>query len=152
MITVRKISVGEAESRPEFPALRVEYTAECAVAGLPAPAEKLETYYFIQKSGMLQAFGAFDQDDTFVGFVVVLTPVIPHYGVAISVIESLFVASSKRRKTGAGLRLLRAAEAHAREAGSPALAVSAPTGGRLMRILPRLGYRETNRSYVKGVR
>ena len=38
------------------------------------------------------------------------------------------------RKTGAGVRLLRAAEARARDLGAPGLLVSAPFGGRLFEV------------------
>jgi GNAT superfamily N-acetyltransferase len=76
----------------------------------------------------------------------VLKPVIPHYGVAIAVTESFFVGK-EYRKSGAGLKLLRAAEAHAE--GAPGLLVSAPVGGTLAEVLPHLGYRETNRVFFK---
>jgi len=99
---------------------------------------------------MFQTIGAF-LGDKLVGFVAVLTPIVPHYGVVIAVTESLFVGKVYRR-TGAGLKLLRAAEMHSIDAGSPMLTVSAPSGGVLAEVLPRLGYRETNRSFVKSAR
>gem|GEM_PF-512775 len=150
-IVVRKVSVSEVESSPNFPMLAKEYAEDAAIAGLPPPVEKLAMYYNLQKGGMFQAFGAF-WDGSLIGFVAVITPVIPHYGVTIAVIESLFVGRAYRRKTGAGLRLLRAAEAHSRAAGSPALTASAPTGGRLNSVLLRRGYREVSRSFVKDLR
>ena len=149
MIEIRPVAVSEIEDNPNFPALAKEYEAEAAIAGFPPPSEKLAVYSNLQRSGMFQAFGAFD-GGLLVGFVAVLTPVVPHYGVTIAVTESLFVGRAYR-KTGAGLKLLRAAEAHSRAAGSPALTVSAPTGGRLAQVLPRIGYRETNRSFVKVI-
>jgi GNAT superfamily N-acetyltransferase len=84
-----------------------------------------------------------------VGFVVVLTAKLPHYGSTVAIAESLFVAS-QARKTGAGLALIRAAEAVAREQNSPAILFSAPSGGRLDTLMPRLGYRETNRVYMRS--
>lgn len=147
MLTVRPCTIAEIIGDQAFPALHREYAAEASLAGLPPPTEKLATYRAIEASGVFQAYGAF-LDGALVGFVALLTPVIPHYGVAIAVTESLFVARAHRR-SGAGLRLIRAAEAHARAQGSPGLLVSAPTGGRLAQVLPGLRYRETNRVFLK---
>ncbi|MET1025622.1 MAG: GNAT family N-acetyltransferase [Dongiaceae bacterium] len=146
-VLVRKCTVAEVEANANFPALAREYAAESAIHGLPAPVEKIASYRVIEQSGCFQCYGAF-LGDKLVGFVAVLMPVIPHYGIAIAVSESFFVAKA-HRKGGAGLKLLHAAERQAREAGSPGLLVSAPFGGRLAQVLPHLGYRETNRVFFK---
>lgn len=147
---VRKISVAEAFSYPEFPALCREYARESALAGLPDPQEKLSAYQALEASGSdaFCAYGAF-LDDRLIGFVVLLTPVLPHYGMTVAVAESLFVGWDYRR-TGAGLLLIRQAEKRALELGSPGMLFSAPSGGRLAVLLPRIGYRETNRVFMKG--
>lgn len=144
---IRPCSVAEIERNANFPQLAREYARESAIHGLPPPVEKIASYRLIEQSGCFRCHGAF-LGDLLIGFLVVLTPVIPHYGVAIAVCESFFVGQA-HRKSGAGIRLLRAAERHAREAGSPGLLVSAPYGGRLARVLPHLGYRETNRVFFK---
>lgn len=151
MVTARKCSVSEIVDNPAFPALHRAYAAEASISGFPDPTEKMASYRLIETSGIFQAYGAFLEGDLLVGFMAVLTPVIPHYGVAITVTESLFVAK-EHRKTGAGLKLIRAAETHARDSGSPGLLVSAPSGGPLADVLPHLGYRETNRVFMKGFR
>ena len=147
---VRPISVAEAFANPSFPALCREYAKEAAIAGLPDPREKLSAYQALEAGGSAAfcAYGAF-LDDELIGFLALLTPVLPHYGAAIAVAESLFVAGA-HRKTGAGLLLIRRAEKRAREAGSPGVLFSAPSGGRLSVLLPRIGYRETNRVYLKS--
>lgn len=150
VLEIRPCTVAEIVGDPHFTALRREYSAESAVAGLPDPQEKLEMYQAIERTGALQAFGAF-VDGALAGFVTVLAPVLPHYGIAIAVTESLFVAAAHRR-TGAGLLLLRTAERHAEEIGSPGLLVSAPRRGRLETLLPRIGYDETNRVFLKRFR
>jgi GNAT superfamily N-acetyltransferase len=147
--SVRKCSLAELKGNAGFPALFKEYAEECALRDLPAPDEKLAAYDAIERSGVFQIYGAFC-GEKLVGVVAVLTPVIPHYGVAIAVAESLFVAK-RHRKSGAGIRLLIAAERHAKDIGSPALMVSAPVGGVLAEVLPRLGYRETNRVFLRGL-
>ncbi|MDR1125294.1 MAG: GNAT family N-acetyltransferase [Deltaproteobacteria bacterium] len=147
--TVRPISVAEAFASREFSALCREYAAECAIAGLPDPKEKLSAYLALEAGGsdVFHAYGAF-LGDMLIGFAVLLTPVLPHYGTAIAVAESLFVGSA-HRKTGAGMLLIRQAEKRAREVRSPGMLFSAPSGGRLAVLLPRIGYRETNRVFLK---
>lgn len=139
--------MAEVEGNAAFPSLAAEYAAECAIHGLPAPIEKLATYRVIENTGLFHAYGAFLGDEV-IGFIAVLTPVIPHYGVAITVAESFFVAQ-RHRKSGAGIKLLRRAEQHARDIKSPGLLISAPSGGQLAKVVPRLGYRETNRVFFR---
>lgn len=149
MMAVRKCTVAELMACPTFAGLHQEYAADAAIAGLPPVDEKLATYRAIEGSGVFHVFGAF-VDEELVGFAAVVAPIIPHYGATVAVSESLFVAK-RHRKSGAGLALLRAAEAQARQVGSPALLVSAPVGGPLAEILPRLGYRETNRVFCRSL-
>jgi GNAT superfamily N-acetyltransferase len=146
-VSIRQVTFAELTSHGNFLDLFREYAAESALAGLPPPDEKMAQYRLIDESGIFYVYAAFIGEDL-IGFLAFLLPVLPHYGVTIAVSESFFVAQ-KSRKGGAGIKLLRAAEDHARRAGSPALMVSAPTGGRLAAILPRLGYRETNRAFLR---
>lgn len=150
-VEIRKCTVAELKGEANFPALVQEYAQECAIAELPAPDEKMAMYDVIERSGIFQAYGAFSEAGL-VGFMAVLTPVIPHYGVGVAVTESLFVGSDDR-ETGAGLKLLSAAERHAELAGSPALMVSAPSGGKLAEVLSlHPSYRETNRVFLRVLR
>ena len=147
--TARRISVAEAFADKAFPSLCREYAEESAIAGLPDPREKLSAYQALEASGSAAfcAYVAF-LGDMLIGFVALLTPVLPHYGIAISVAESLFVGRAYR-KTGAGMLLIRLAEKRAEEMGSPGMLFSAPSKGRLSVLLPRIGYRETNRVFLK---
>lgn len=140
---VRQISVAEAFANQAFPALCREYAAEAAIAGLPVPREKavrIPSPGEASGSDVFCLYGAFLGDEL-IGFVVLLTPVLPHYGAAIAVAESLFVGGA-HRKTGAGMLLIRRAEKRAREVRSPGMLFSAPSGGRLSVLLPRIGYRK----------
>ena len=134
---------------PQFPALIAEYARESAVEGLPPPDAKMATYLAMDGTGMLHPLGVW-RDGWLVGFLSVLTPILPHYGALVAVAESFFV-SAPHRKGGAGLRLLKEAERIAEEAGSPGIFVSAPISGILIEILPRRGYTETSRVFFKKV-
>lgn len=149
MLTVGRSSIAALEAAPNIDALLAEYAAESAIAGLPPPAAKVETYRRLEAAGLLHTFTAL-HDGELAGFITVLASDLPHYGTTVAVSESFFVAQT-HRKSGAGLRLLRAAEDKARALGSPGLLVSAPFGGRLFEVLPRVGYRETNRVFFKKV-
>jgi GNAT superfamily N-acetyltransferase len=148
-LEVRKSSFREIEADPNFPNLLDGYAAESAIAGLPPPKCKSEAYHRLEDLGLLHVLAA-RRDGLLIGFIFVVAAVLPHYSTLIAVSESFFV-DKDHRKTGAGLRLLRQAEAKAREVGSPVLLVSAPFEGDLFRVLPHVGYTEANRVFVKRV-
>lgn len=148
-MNIRPCKIAEILEAPNFDALVDEYADESSIDGLPRPKAKVELYMALEATGLTRSFGAFD-GDVLCGFVVVLAPVLPHYGATVCTTESLFVAKS-HRSSGAGLSLLREAEKIAKELGSPGLLVSAPFGGVLAQVLPRSGYRQTNAVFFKNV-
>lgn len=146
-VLIYRSNVSDIIGSAEFDDLIEEYATESAIEGMPKPATKLESYRVYEGLGMLHAFSAL-RGNMMIGFITVLAPVLPHYGVTVAVAESFFVAAAYR-KTGAGLKLLEAAEETARVVGSPGLLVCAPFQGRLFEVLPRRGYTETNRVFFK---
>lgn len=147
MLVIRPCTADELFGAPNAGALMAEYAQESAIAGLPEPNPVRATYQALDQAGFLTALGAFVGDEL-VGFIVALTSMNPHYGVPMTVVESYFVASA-HRASGAGLRLLREAETASVIAGSTGILVSAPSGGRLAEVMPRSGYRETNRVFFR---
>jgi len=148
-VSIQPAGVADIERAANFPGLAAEYAVESLIDGLPPPIAKWQTYRQLEAAGLLHAFSA-TVGGLLVGFISVLTARLPRYEEPLAVSESFFVAKA-HRKTGAGLRLLRAAEQKARELGSPVLLVSAPGEGDLARVLPRVGYAETNRVFCKKV-
>ncbi len=148
MIDVRAIPFAELETAPAFPALVHEYAAESLTPGMPPPSARFDTYRHLEAKGLLHTLAVFTQDGALAGFLMLMMPVLPKYGVGVAVSEAFFVAKV-HRGTGAGLKLLRAAETLARALGSPGLLVSAPFEGDLFKVLPRVGYRESNRIFFK---
>ena len=146
-LSIRKCTVFEIENAPNFSALLAEYATELVVDGAPPFSAKMEMYHALEKTGSFQVLGAY-LEDKLIGFVTVLVSVFPHVGVLMAVTESLFVAK-EYRKTGAGLKLIRAAETYAYERDAPCLLVSAPFGGNLAEVLPHVGYAETNRVFCR---
>lgn len=138
-LTIKKCAIEELQCEQQLPELLEEYAAECAIEGLPKPAAKMEMYRHLQAAGALTAWGAFItclNRRILIGFITVLSPVLPHYGVCVSTVESFFVGEPSRR-TGAGMKLLDLAAAHAREIGSPGMLISAPLLSNLFSVLHR---------------
>lgn len=149
-LEIKQCSILDLKAADNFDDLVEEYAAESAVPGLPHPSVKIEMYVLLGNSGAMRFWGAYFNNEL-IGFITVLAPVIPHFGVQIAVSESFFV-TSRRRNTGAGLKLLRLAEAYAASVGSPGLLISAPLGSILAEVLPRVGYVETNRVFFRKTR
>lgn len=142
--------VADLEAAPDFPALADEYANETLLDGMPPPTARWPQYHALEDAGMLSVFAA-TEGGVLIGFISVLATTLPRYAEPVAMCESFFVAKAYRR-TGAGLRLLRAAERKAREIGSRGLIVSAPYAGRLFEVLPRLGYGEAARVFFKRIR
>lgn len=145
-LVVRKCSISELEADPNILPLLDEYAEELTVSGLPHPSAKMETYKHLEKMGSLQPLAAY-LGDKLIGIINVLMVPNPHYGMVIGVSESFFVAKAYR-KTGAGLKLLRAAE---KIAGAPGFLVSAPSSGPLAEVLPKSGYLEISRTFFRRI-
>lgn len=149
MIVIRKCTVAEVEQAGALQELLAAYGDESRIQEMGEVSASFEMYRQMEAGGALHIIGAFGPD--LVGLASLLVYGLPHYaGRRVCAMESFFVTPSARRG-GTGIRLLRAAEDRARELGAAALMVSAPVGGRFARVLPRTGYRETNRVFVRGL-
>jgi GNAT superfamily N-acetyltransferase len=148
MIEVKRTTIAALEAAPELPALLAEYATESANDEIGPATPQFATYRAMEASGLFQAFAAVD-GAALVGFMFLLTPTLPHFGKMVGVAESYFVAAA-HRKTGAGTQLRQAAEAAAAAAGAVGMLITAPSGGRLEQVMPRVGYRETGLTFFKG--
>jgi GNAT superfamily N-acetyltransferase len=148
-LTISRATVDEIKASPDLATLLAEYAAESANTGIGPASPQLDSYRKMEESGFLRAFAA-RVDGQLIGFMFMLLSVLPHFGRKVGVAESYFVAA-EHRKSGAGLRLLRAAEEVAQMEGAVGLLLSAPTGGVLERVAPGVGYRETNRVFFKAL-
>tara|TARA_R110002126_G_scaffold40696_3_gene119422 strand:+ start:6098 stop:6547 length:450 start_codon:yes stop_codon:yes gene_type:complete len=147
---IRQISVDELIACNEFSALVQEYAEECPPKSNMPSTYNEATYNALEESGALHSFGAFGEDGELWGFVTLIITMLPKYTSLIGATESFFVAS-KHRQTGAGIKLLRAAEAKAAEAGAFGMLVSAPSGGKLAEVMPRSGYEESDVIFFRGL-
>lgn len=148
-ITISPCTVHEFFQSPNLAELFDEYARESSIAGLGECVVNREHYEQLEAAGIFHALTA-HQGEELVGFVTLLVTVLPHYGRLVAATESFFVKDDARAG-GTGLKLLRAAGDLARDKGAIGLLVSAPYGGRLAKILPRLGYEPTNQAFFRGL-
>lgn len=147
-VTVRLCTYSDVEAAPAFGVMLDEYGEEASVSASWRPNPQGDTYRALEDAGALHVLGAYE-GDVLVGFLSIITSVLPHFGIKTSVTESFFVTPAAR-KTGAGLRLLHEAEALARKLGARGLLVSAPVGGVLDHVMACSDtYRPSNRVYFR---
>lgn len=146
---IRPCAVSDIEQAPRLAELLAAYGEESHIPELGDPEPCFATYRAMEAAGAVRVIGSFAPD--MVGFVILLVYGLPHYaGRRVGTLESFFVLP-EARQSGAGMKLLHAAEVLAAEMGATGLLVSAPLDGRLDAILPRSGYRPTNRIYVRSL-
>ena len=116
---------------------------------MPETNRDYEQYERFEQAGFSRMFAAYN-DEKLIGFLVLLVSPNPHYGCKIGTIESIFVGA-EYRKSGAGLKLLKAAEDTAKGMGAVGIFVSAPAGSQLADVMSKMSpYTETNRVFFKG--
>lgn len=132
---IRRTTWAEAFERPEFGRLLADYSSESGspfMKGAPDPAE----YIAAEEAGQFILLGAFE-GDRFLGGINLSLYRIPHYAEPLAAVESIYL-DKPYRKGAAGLRLLRAAEDAAREAGAKVLMVGTRCGSRFEEMCRRL--------------
>lgn len=148
-VVIRSCTVDEVEQAGALEQLLTAYGDESRIPELGEVCPSFETYRQMEGAGVMHIIGAFAPG--LVGLASLLVYGLPHYaGRKVCSMESFFVEPSARR-SGAGLKLLRAAETRAAELGAAALMASAPVGGRLASVLPRSGYRQSSQVFVRGL-
>ena len=145
-MNIIRTSVKLLYADPQFKTMVEEY-ATYAIKRLPRPQYRQEDYEPMEQAGIMAVFAALHEGNL-AGFAAVLETKIPHYGLKLSVVESLFVRKAFR-KTGAGLRLIRRAEDHARSLGAAGIFINCPYGQELAKVLPRLDYTPETLSHFK---
>jgi GNAT superfamily N-acetyltransferase len=144
---IRPCRVADIENAPTIDALVAEYAEEAGVPEMGPADPQWEQYHKLEDAGVMYCFGVWD-GETLVGMCHVLITSVPHFGIPFASFETFFVTKS-HRAGGAGLRLLRAAEDLARDFGLKHVMATAPVESVLATVLPRRGYREAQRVYLR---
>lgn len=134
---------------PAFDGLVAEYAEECKIRGMPEPEWAREMYAGMEQMGIVQCLVLRNTEYKMVGFSVLLCTVVPHYSKLVVTTESLFV-TSEYRKGGGGMKLIKAIEGHAKNIGAVGVLLSAPEGGSLAAVAPKIGYTHASNVFFKG--
>lgn len=148
-MNVQPCTVADIEAAPEFVALALEHAREHQVEGMPPSVPVWPSYRLLEQAGLLYGWSA-TLDGTLIGYISIFISVHPRCAAPLATTEGWFVVK-EYRKTGAGLKLLKAAETKAMELTGGRLLASAPMDSELAQALPRLGYREISRVFFRQV-
>ena len=125
-----------------------EYSCECSIPEIGHTCPQAQMYNRMETSGLMHCFGAFD-GNLLIGFAAILIYVLPHYGVKVASVESLFV-SKDHRPSGMGIALIKCIEQDAKSNGCTAILYSAPVSSQLEKVLSmRKQYRRTNAVFTR---
>ena len=145
MLDIRPVSYSEILDAPNSAELLQAYSKDCV---MPDYNPQRQIYEAMENSGALYCFGAY-VDDVLVGFVSVVTGLMPHNGKRTATIESLFALPS-HRKYGIGDALLSAVEVLALKEGCVALLYTARVGSPLSVVLSRRpGCKESHTMFTR---
>ena len=146
---IRRVHYSDILGAPNAAVLLSEYAAECCLPEIGEPSPQGKMYAAMEDSGMLSVFGAFQWQEL-IGFAALLVYVLPHYGLKIATVESIFVA--RQHRSSAGRALMKTIEQHARELGCVAILYNAPAGSQLETLLALLKpYRRTNSVFCRSL-
>lgn len=148
MLNIKVSKIRDIKDSPEFSRLLHDYVEESSMVSYK-PNVQWNIYQSLEDAGVLHCITS-STEDILTGFLLFIVSVMPHYGVKMASVESYYVDKS-HRDTGAGLGMLRMAQEVAKSNGAVGFLSSAPIKGRLENILPRVGYRETNRVFYKDL-
>lgn len=108
---IEQLTVDEIYARAGFTEMAYEY-GRISDPLFPKPTIRKEDYLPLEKAGLLAVYGA-TRGGKLVGIATCVKGKIPHYGVSIAIVESLYLMR-EHRASGLGLRLLEACEDQAR--------------------------------------
>lgn len=148
VMIIKKCTVAEILD-PSNSYMIEEYAEECSINLLTKPKAQFETYAKLEFTGTIECFGAY-VEDKLIGFVAVIKSSLPHYGVDVLIIESIFVLKAYRRGY-TGLKLIKHVELLAKNKNASSVFLSAPTNSILSEICPKLGFEATNIVFCKKI-
>lgn len=143
---IEQTTVDELYAMPGFEDMIAEYRT-LAIKRLPEPKYRKEDYIPMEKLGMLTVY-CVKAEGRVVGFMSIVRSKIPHYGITLCIVESLFVCAA-HRSGGAGVRFIDRAEGFAKSLFSAGLFIQCPFGQELAKVLERKGYSPETISYFK---
>ena len=135
---IRLVRCAEWLLSEEAKPLIADYAKECSIPAVGPINPQPETYAAMEDAGLMQSFAAYE-GARLAGFANLLTPIMPHYGVQVATVETLYIAEW----SSLGGDLMRALVDYGKQSGCVGLLATARTGGRFERYL------EASKSYER---
>lgn len=126
-----------------------EYAKDSKSSLAPNIKPSIEIYNNLENLGMLNCI-ALMSDKTMVGFIVLLTSMMPHYSEPATLVESIFILK-EHRKFGTGKELIARAEKLVKDKGIKLMFLSAANGSRLEKATRFFGFKKTHATYIKRI-
>ena len=133
---IKEISFTQLFEYPGFDEFCAEYAEESGNADLGHALPNKDFYLTLESLDKCFCIGAFDGPDL-VGFCVLIIQEHTHYSKIVGWCDSIWIAKP-HRKGYAGLKIIREAQALARDKGAVGVYFSAPEGARLSMLFERL--------------
>lgn len=147
-IQIKPISITQIQAASNIDALLDAYAQESALSVMPEPLPDWDGYTAMEDSGGLIVHGAY-AGDTLVGFMVIMMCYAAQYSASIGNTMAIFVLP-EYRKFGTGKKLVDSVAEAAFSHGMAALAIGAPSESRLAKAAESMGFKETNRIYLRA--
>ena len=133
---LKTLSMGELFEYPGFDEFCAEYAEESGNADLGHALPNKDFYLTLESLDKCFCIGAFDGPDL-VGFCVLIIQEHTHYSKIVGWCDSIWIAKP-HRKGYTGLKIIRQAQALARDKGAVGVYFSATEGARLSMLFERL--------------
>jgi len=147
-ILIKPISITQIQAASNIDALLDAYAQESALSVMPEPLPDWDGYAAMEESGGIIAHGVY-AGDTLVGFMVIMMCYAAQYSASIGNTMAIFVLP-EYRKFGTGKKLVDSVAEAAFSHGMAALAIGAPSESRLAKAAESMGFKETNRIYLRA--
>lgn len=146
---VTTVPFEELEHAPNLHDMLDEYSIESRLSGMPPPIPHMDSYHLLVKADLLTTLCAYEED-TIIGFLLLLVNMMPHYSTPVATVESFFVPQA-HRSTGAGLKLLIAAQKIAQEKGAAGILVAAAVNSDFDRLMSSMySYTKSHNAYFRS--
>lgn len=130
---IKPVSYSDILNAPNASELLTEYGAECSIPEIGEIHPQAAMYAQMEASGLMRTFGMFHAEQL-AGFASELLFVLPHYGLKVATIESIFLAR-QHRSGRAGNALMSTIEDRARAEGCVTALYNARAGSSFERML-----------------
>lgn len=150
MIKIKTCTIEDIVSSYLYDNMILEYESECKNKNVNVDTlPNIDKYKAVESAGVLLCFGVYN-DDTLVGFCIVIISEMLHYSQLATTVESQFILKEYRR-FGTARKMYDFVERECIRRGSKAMFMSAPIGSALDKISKSIGYTPISTFFIKKI-